>query len=347
MSHVEGILLVGLSLKDDVQRRNFERTLRPRWDFKRLATELSLSKELIDVLEGLVGSVSEFRIWGCAEPEKRTQRFSDWWNNAERYVAIFVDIGSRSVVCWGRIFAKIYSDELSRALWGSDKWKYIYFIKDVTWVENSLSLAELVKGLGYSEDYWPRGHQIVSPERVREIVKRFGSVEDFLESLVRVKPLALPELSVSVPAGAIYKALTTLSNVVRSEDAAVVFIRISGRAAKLVSRTSDFDLAVSETLTSVLGSVPDNAKSVLQEALSMLRQGILTAGSAVARCVNVIESGVIQNPDLVLGALVVMFSADTLGNAIPGEVVAVAKRVIKENAYVLALCGFYSIKLSE
>uniref|UniRef100_A0A7J2TBE4 Uncharacterized protein n=1 Tax=Ignisphaera aggregans TaxID=334771 RepID=A0A7J2TBE4_9CREN len=347
MSRVEGILLVGLSLKDEVQRGNFEGTLRSRWDFKRLVTELSLSKELIDVLEGLVGSVNEFRIWGCAEPERRTQRFLEWWSSAEKYVAVFVDVGNRSVICWGRIFAKIYSEELSKALWGSDKWRYVYFIKDVVWVENSLPLAELVKGLGYSEDYWPRGHQIVSPEKVQEIVRRFGSVEDFLKSLIKVKPPALLELGVSVSASAIAKALAILSNIAKGEDAATVFMMISGRVARLVSRTSDFDLAVGEALTSVLGSVPDNAKSVFQEALSMLKQGILTAGSAVIRCVDVIESGIIQSPDLMLGALVVMFSVDTLGNAIPSEVIAVAKRVTKENVYVLALCGFYSIKLLE
>jgi hypothetical protein len=79
LSRAEGILLVGLSLRNEVQRRNFERTKRSSWSFDRIAGELGLFRELVGKLRALVEGVSEFRVWGCAEPKRKDQRFLEWF----------------------------------------------------------------------------------------------------------------------------------------------------------------------------------------------------------------------------------------------------------------------------
>ena len=337
LSSAEGILIVGLSLRNEVQKKNFDRTMRSSWSFDRIAQELKLSDKLVNALRPLVGGVPEFRIWGSSEPERKDRRFLEWWSNAEKYVAIFVDVSSGSVICWGRIFAKIYSDELSRALWGSDEWKYVYFIKDVMWVENLVPMARLVKELGYEESYKPRGHQIVSSSRVQEIVKRFGSVENFLQGLLQSKPNQIGLGSGTVAEDAITNVVKLLSEIVGG-DAIPMFLRVIGR----VARGKDHD--VKEVVNAVLTNAPEHVRIAVADALAMLRQRIEPAVKVLAPCSEKITI-VLQDPDLVLGALVVSLAADSLGGEVVKKVIDAANSVVRENLFVVMLCRLYNPRI--
>ena len=336
LSGAEGILIVGLSLRKEVQKKNFDRTMRSSWSFDRIVQELKLSDELINALRSL-GGVPEFRIWGYRGSKRKDQRFLDWWSNAEKYIAIFIDVSSGSVICWGRIFAKIYSDELSRVLWGSDKWRYIYFIKDVVWVENLVPMARLVKELGYEESYKPKGHQIVSSSTVQEIVKRFGSVENFLQSLLQSKPNQIGLGSGTTAGDTIINIVKLLSEVVGG-DAIHVFLRVIGR----VVRGKDHD--VKEVVNAVLTNAPEHVRIVVADALAMLRQRIEPAVKVLAPCSEKIAT-ILQDPDLVLGALVVSLAADSLGSEVVKKVIDAAKSVVRENLFVVMLCRLYNPRI--
>jgi len=337
LSSAEGILIVGLSLRNEVQKKNFDRTMRSSWSFDRIVQELKLSDKLVNALRPLVGGVPEFRIWGSSEPERKDRRFLEWWSNAEKYVAIFVDVSSGSVICWGGIFAKIYSDELSRALWGSDEWMYVYFIKDVMWVENLVPMARLVKELGYEESYKPRGHQIVSSSRVQEIVKSFGSVENFLQGLLQSKPNQIGLGSGTVAEDAITNVVKLLSEIVGG-DAIPMFLRVIGR----VVRGKDHD--VKGVINAVLTNAPEHVRIAVADALAMLRQRIEPAVKVLAPCSEKIAT-ILQDPDLVLGALVVSLAADSLGGEVVKKVIDVAKSVVRENLFVVMLCRLYNPRI--
>jgi len=337
LSSTEGVLIVGLSLRNEVQKKNFDRTMRGSWSFDRIAQELKLSDKLVNALRPLVGGVPEFRIWGSPEPERKDRRFLEWWSNAEKHVAIFVDVSSGSVICWGRIFAKIYSDELSRALWGSDEWKYVYFIKDVIWVENLVPMARLVKELGYEESYKPRGHRIVSSSRVQEIVKRFGSIENFLQGLLQSKLNQIGLGSGTVAGDAITNVVKLLSEVVGGH-AIPMFLRVVGR----VARGKDHN--VKEVVNAVLTNAPEHVRIAVADALAMLRQRIEPAVNVLAPCGEKIAT-VLQDPDLVLGALVVSLAADSLGGEVVKEVIDVANSVVRENLFVVMLCRLYNPRI--
>ena len=334
LSGAEGILIVGLSLRKKDHKMNFDRTMRSSWSFDRIVRELELPGELINALRPLVGGVPEFRIWGRKEPKRKDRRFLNWWSNAEKYVAIFVDLSSGSVICWGRIFAKIYSDELSKALWGSDKWKYVYFIKDVMWVENLVPMARLVEELGSKGNYGYRGHQPVPSSKVQEIIKHFGSIENFLQSLLQSKPNQIGLGSGTIAEDAIVNAVKLLSEVVGG-DAIPMFLRVVGR----VARGKDHD--VREAVNAVLTNAPEHVRIAVADALAMLRQRIEPAVNVLAQCGEKIAS-VLQDPDLVLGALAVSLAADSLGGGVVKEVIDVANSVVRENLFVVMLCRFYN-----
>jgi len=337
LSGAEGILIVGLSLRKKDQKKNFDRTMRSSWSFDRIVQELKLSDELINALRPLVGGVPEFRIWGCSEPKRKDRRFLEWWSNAEKYVTIFVDFSSGSVICWGRIFAKIYSDELSRALWDSDKWKYVYFIKDVMWVENLVPMARLVEELGSKGNYKYGGHQPVHSSRVQEIVKRYGSIENFLQGLLQSKPNQIGLGPGTVAEDAITNVVKLLSEIVGG-DAIPMFLRVVGR----VTRGKDHD--VKEVVNAVLTNAPEHVRIAVADALAVLRQRIEPAVKVLAPCSEKIAT-ILQDPDLVLGALVVSLAADSLGGEVVKKVIDAANSIVRENLFVVMLCRLYNPRI--
>jgi hypothetical protein len=334
LSGAEGILIVGLSLRKEVQKKNFDRTMRSSWSFDRIVQELKPSDELINTLRSLVGGVPEFRIWGYRESKRKDQRFLEWWGNAEKYVAIFVDVSSGSVICWGRIFAKILSEKLSEALWGTNKWRYVYFLRDVVWINGAVPIAKLVKELGCKENYKPRGHQPVASEKVQEVIKRFGSIENFLQSLLQSKPNQVGLRSGTTAGDTIANVVKLLSEIVGG-DAIPMFLRVVGR----VARGKDHD--VKEVVNAVLTNAPEHVRIAVADALAMLRQRIEPAVKVLASCGEKIAS-VLQDPDLVLGALVVSLAADSLGGEVVKDVIDVANNVVKENLFVVMLCRLYN-----
>jgi hypothetical protein len=366
LSRAEGILLVGLSFRKKVQRRNFERTMRSSWSFDRIVRELELSGELINKLRPLVEGVSEFRIWGCPEKElKKSKKKSEnenkkneesekkkekkeenkclkWWNNAEKYVAVFLDFNAGSVVCWGRIFAKILSEKLSEALWGTNKWRYVYFLRDVVWINGAVLIAKLVKELGCKENYKPRGHQTVASEKVQEIVRRFESIENFLRSLAQAELVQHVVRPVTVSKSAVAEALKLLSSSF-GDNAAHVFMRVVGR---VVSSSEDFGFAVDKAVENVLSNTSSSVKGAVRNALTELRRYIDSARTVLFRCGEDVAS-VTQDADLALGALAVLCSADALGSDVAREVVNAAKSIVRENLYVVMLCRLCSFRISE
>jgi selenophosphate synthase len=73
----------------------------------------------------------------------------------------------------------------------------------------------------------------------------------------------------------------------------------------------------------------------------MLRQRIEPAVKVLAPCSKNIAS-VLQDPDLVLGALAVSLATDSLGSDVVKEVIDAANSVVRENLFVVMLCRLYN-----
>jgi hypothetical protein len=220
-------------------------------------------------------------------------------------------------------------------LWSSDEWRYVYFIKDVMWVENLVPVARLVKELGYEESYKPRDHQIISSNRVQEIIKRFGSIENFLQSLLQSKPNQVGLRSGTTAGDTIANVVKLLSEIVGG-DAIPMFLRVVGR----VARGKDHD--VKEVVNAVLTNAPEHVRIAVADALTMLRQSIEPAIKVLAPCSERVAT-TLQDADLVLGALVVLLTAGSLGGEVVKEVIDIASSVVRENLYAVMLCRLYNL----
>jgi hypothetical protein len=139
------------------------------------------------------------------------------------------------------------------------------------------------------------------------------------------------EVPIKIIVANIAKFLSTAT----TNDAVHTFLRVVGR----VARGKDYD--VKGVVNAVLTNAPEHVRIAVADALAMLRQRIEPAVKVLASCGEKIAS-VLQDPDLVLGALVVSLAADSLGGEVVKDVIDVANNVVKENLFVVMLCRLYN-----
>jgi hypothetical protein len=139
------------------------------------------------------------------------------------------------------------------------------------------------------------------------------------------------EVSIKIIVANIAKFLSTAT----TNDAVHAFLRVVGR----VARGKDHD--VKEAVNAVLTNAPEHVRIAIADALTMLRQRIEPAVKVLAPCSENIAS-VLQDPDLVLGALAVSLATDSLGSDVVKEVIDAANSVVRENLFVVMLCRLYN-----
>lgn len=116
--------------------------------------------------------------WGAKPGENNIPTWQDLSQND--YILVYVQ---GNFVRLARVALKDRNFDLAKELWGledSQTWEYMYFLKDVEFVEYSLS--EFQKDLGFKSNYVPQGFSEVKQWRY---VDKFGDLESLLSKKVR------------------------------------------------------------------------------------------------------------------------------------------------------------------
>jgi len=161
----------------------------------------------------------------------------------------------------------------------------------------------------------------------RKLIEYLDKQEEVL-----IKIGSRSETMVGNPIASIVKLLST----VMGNDAVQALLRVVGR----VTRSKDSN--AKEAVNAVLTNVPEHVRIGVADTLAMLRQSIEPAIKALAPCSEKIVN-VLQDSDLVLGALAVLLTADSLGGEAVKEVIDVANSVVRENLYAVMLCRLYNL----
>lgn len=160
------INLLVVPASSSVAVENLGRTVKRLWSVDEL---LRLFPELDSEVVKKLRNYGKFAIWGATPGENN---FSLWERLKERDVVVFYSQGY--IVFWGRIIGKVRSAELARKLWpggtGEETWELIYFVGDVR--EVRVPMEEFNRVLGYLPSYVPRGHTLVSSDKVSEVIDR-------------------------------------------------------------------------------------------------------------------------------------------------------------------------------
>lgn len=131
----------------------------------------------------LVGNRPRLFLWGVQESLKEKVwdkvGIGDW--------AMFY--GSKKFFAIGKIYLKKYDPSLRSTSWPKkneestkEGYPYLVFVDNLHII--SLAQEEFVEDAGYSKSFYPAGFMLITEEHEAEIIKRFGSIDDYVENLV-------------------------------------------------------------------------------------------------------------------------------------------------------------------
>jgi hypothetical protein len=140
-----------------------------------------LSEQQFNELRAAIAGAPEFWCW--ATSQGKFAYFDAM--RADDYV-LFTETGTGRFTYVGRVVAKFVSELLGQALWADVPglpWKFIYVLDRVRRID--ISKKKLVTQLGYERDYPVYGFIRVRPERVREMLDKYGDVEKLLRACAK------------------------------------------------------------------------------------------------------------------------------------------------------------------
>ena len=176
-------------------RKHFRRTIEKLWSLDEIN---KLGVKLPNDVEEKLRSVQRFAIWGSTPRVTIIETLFKRLDEAGEGVAAFYRDGK--IVCWGRIFAWMHnniSKILAEKLWGRDEkgdtWEYVYFIRDIECTEPGIDWDKMREELGYNKGFIPRGHTLVKPDKLKNIVDKYGDIITFLNKLAGRNPERINE----------------------------------------------------------------------------------------------------------------------------------------------------------
>jgi hypothetical protein len=97
---------------------------------------------------------------------------------------LFSERGTGKFNYCARVAFKIDRESLGKVIWSvvpGKPWRLIYFLRDIEHID--ADKVGLVKELGYSSEFRVPGVTRVGPNRLAEVLRRYGSVEKFIHAL--------------------------------------------------------------------------------------------------------------------------------------------------------------------
>lgn len=80
------------------------------------------------------------------------------------------------------VIYKAESKTFGREIWRSDEWELIYFFKSVQRI--SIPFEKFKQAVGYQSNFQLQGQKRIADDKVLEIIKKYGSLDSFLKSLL-------------------------------------------------------------------------------------------------------------------------------------------------------------------
>jgi len=134
---------------------------------------MQIEPYLSQPLKEILAKQKKIYAWGCVDSLK-----GRWDKMREGDYVLFYVKGTFRY--YGRTLCKQYSDQLSDVLWPrktENAWGCIFFLDDIEPI--SIPMETLNKIAGYKENFVPQGFQELKEDAVGEILKEYGSMENF------------------------------------------------------------------------------------------------------------------------------------------------------------------------
>ncbi|MFQ5753335.1 MAG: hypothetical protein ACE5HI_15195 [bacterium] len=138
-----------------------------------------LTEEEIKALQTRSHDTSRLHCWAMTE-----NRRSVFGSMSEGDVVLFSIRASGKFEYYGVVSCKLENEKLGNFLWEvvpSEPWSLIYFLEDVKHID--IDKARLVVELGYKSNYAVPGIIKVNRMNLEIIMNRYGSLENFIESM--------------------------------------------------------------------------------------------------------------------------------------------------------------------
>ncbi|MHB1330816.1 MAG: endonuclease NucS domain-containing protein [Minisyncoccota bacterium] len=138
-----------------------------------------LSEHQIEALKNLYGD-GLIRAWGATPGSGNIKTWGKM--NIGDPLLIY---RKRNFEYYAVVTFKLHNPDLARHLWGSNSadqtWEYVYFLQNL--VDISVPLKIFNELLGYEPSFTPQGFASTDSKKQKDLEKRFGSIESFLNYL--------------------------------------------------------------------------------------------------------------------------------------------------------------------
>lgn len=163
---------------NETSYKNFLSTIENGVDFS------IIGQYLTDEGKKILQNESKLFVWGNKETKKTS------WDKMEVGDLILFYKGREGeeregkLLYAGKLLFKQHSKDLGLALWppkkGEEPWTCIFFLKDLQPIY--IPISELADFAGYSRNFIVQGFMPINDEGVKNILNKFGSVDNFLKS---------------------------------------------------------------------------------------------------------------------------------------------------------------------
>lgn len=135
-----------------------------------------LEPEIYEKLKVIYGG-EKIKAWGATPGEGNLRT----WNKLAEGDRVLI-YRVKNFEYFATVVSKIHNRVLAEKLWKSNSkgetWEYMYFLDDLT--EISVPVEEFNKMVEFKENYTPQGFSCIKEDRQELLIKKYGSIDEFL-----------------------------------------------------------------------------------------------------------------------------------------------------------------------
>jgi hypothetical protein len=137
-----------------------------------------LTDSQFELLARAIAPAKEFRCWATREAGKGV-----FLQMTPGDIVLMTQKGTGRFNLRARVLTKLVSEPLGQRIWPGGSllpWEFIYVLDDLRPLD--IKKARLITALRYQPGFWVPGHIRVSPEKLRDAMWTFGTLEGLLDA---------------------------------------------------------------------------------------------------------------------------------------------------------------------